>query len=78
MTNRTRAQTPEAASEIPLPDDELERVAGGGFPVGEAVQVAGPVDVCKTPTPGGPIPIPYPFPHPSITNTPSAKTKTKP
>ena len=45
-----------------LSDEQLESVAGGMFPVvttGGGVCIAFP-DVCKTPSPGGPVPVPYP------------------
>jgi len=45
-----------------LSDTELEGVAGGMMPAstkGGGMCLAFP-DVCKTPSPGGPVPIPYP------------------
>lgn len=36
----------------------------------------GPTDVCKTPTPGGPVPMPYPNAAVSITIGPGYTTKT--
>ena len=45
-----------------LTDEQLEMVAGGLF---SAVTLSGGLciafpDVCKTPSPGGPVPVPYP------------------
>lgn len=37
---------------------------------------AGPIDVCKTPTPGGPVPMPYPNIGVSSTPGPGYTTKT--
>jgi hypothetical protein len=36
----------------------------------------GPTDICKTPTPGGPVPMPYPNIAPSIVPGPGICTKT--
>ena len=43
-------------------DEQLEDVAGGMFPAstkGGGISFGFP-DVCKTPSPGGPVPTPYP------------------
>lgn len=36
----------------------------------------GPTDICKTPTPGGPVPMPYPNIAPTVTPGPGYTTKT--
>jgi hypothetical protein len=43
--------TPAAENGRELSDEELDPVAGGARTI---------PDVCKTPTPGGPVPLPYP------------------
>jgi len=51
MTDSEESEdTPAAENGRELSDDELDPVTGG----------ARIPDVCKTPTPGGPVPIPYP------------------
>jgi hypothetical protein len=52
MTEHANPDDPEAAAadDLELPADESEQVTGG----------RPTIDVCKTPTPGGPVPLPYP------------------
>ena len=52
MTDQAKPDKSEAAivDDLELPADESEQVTGG----------RPTVDVCKTPTPGGPVPLPYP------------------
>jgi len=52
MTERETPDEPEdaVAEDLELPDEESEHVKGGRKPL----------DVVKTPTPGGPVPVPYP------------------
>jgi hypothetical protein len=58
-TKKKRPRPPsEAARESELSDAELDPVAGGTRAT-KSVSTALP-DVCKTPSPGGPVPIPYP------------------
>ncbi len=52
MAENAKPDEPEAeiADDLELPVEESEQVKGG----------RPTVDVCKTPTPGGPVPVPYP------------------
>lgn len=43
---------------------------------GHTAVAAGPLDMCKTPTPGGPVPMPYPNVALSATMGPGYTTKT--
>lgn len=43
---------------------------------GHTAVTAGPLDICKTPTPGGPVPMPYPNVALSATMGPGYTTKT--
>ena len=52
MKDQEKQDEPEGATadDLELPADESEQVKGGRTPI----------DVCKTPVPGGPVPVPYP------------------
>ena len=52
MTKDAKPDKPaaEIVDDLELPPDESEQVQGG----------RSTIDVCKTPTPGGPVPVPYP------------------
>jgi hypothetical protein len=52
MTEHTKPDEPEVpiAEDLEVPAEEGEQVKGGRTPI----------DVVKTPTPGGPVPVPYP------------------
>ena len=52
MTDHAKPDEPDPAivDDLELPAEEGEQVKGG----------RAPLDVCKTPTPGGPVPVPYP------------------